>query len=33
MFTFNVGKPSEALGRAPVVVCGRGVGGGSCVNC
>ena len=34
MFTFNMGRPSQALlGRAPVVPCGRAVGGGSSVNC
>lgn len=33
-FTFNVGRPSEALlGRAPIIPCGRAVGGGSSVNC
>jgi len=33
-FTFNVGRPSEALlGRAPVIPCARAVGGGSSVNC
>ncbi len=33
-FTFNVGRPSEALlGRVPVIPCGRAVGGGSSVNC
>ena len=31
---FHVARPSEALrGRAPVVPCGRCVGGGSSVNC
>ncbi|KAG2364367.1 GMC oxidoreductase-domain-containing protein [Suillus spraguei] len=31
--TFNVGNPSPRLnGRAPIVPCGRCVGGGSCVN-
>ncbi|KAG2037025.1 GMC oxidoreductase-domain-containing protein [Suillus americanus] len=31
--TFNIGNPSPRLnGRAPVVLCGRCVGGGSCVN-
>ncbi|KAG2342546.1 alcohol oxidase [Suillus weaverae] len=31
--TFNIGNPSPRLnGRAPIVPCGRGVGGGSCVN-
>ncbi|KAG1846418.1 GMC oxidoreductase-domain-containing protein [Suillus subalutaceus] len=31
--TFNIGNPSPRLnGRAPIVPCGRCVGGGSCVN-
>ncbi|KAG2342547.1 FAD/NAD(P)-binding domain-containing protein [Suillus weaverae] len=31
--TFNIGNPSPHLnGRAPIVSCGRCVGGGSCVN-
>ncbi|KAG1777025.1 GMC oxidoreductase-domain-containing protein [Suillus placidus] len=31
--TFNIGNPSPRLnGRAPIVSCGRCVGGGSCVN-
>ncbi|KAG2755339.1 GMC oxidoreductase [Suillus brevipes Sb2] len=31
--TFNIGNPSPSLnGRAPIVPCGRCVGGGSCVN-
>ncbi|KAG2037032.1 GMC oxidoreductase-domain-containing protein [Suillus americanus] len=31
--TFNIGNPSPHLnGRAPIVPCGRCVGGGSCVN-
>ncbi|KAG1767730.1 GMC oxidoreductase-domain-containing protein [Suillus placidus] len=31
--TFNIGNPSPRLnGRAPIVPCGRGVGGSSCVN-